>query len=136
MTSTLLCLAILTAHPLPDAIRGCTLAPHAVDANPSDPALLLAIAHVETRWQTGLVGAAGERGPWQVLPQFTGLSPETVAVPSTCAREASRMLSRWLRRSGGNVRRALGAYNCGTVGLSGACDGYARRVLRVAMGML
>ena len=138
MTALLLCLAMASTHPLPVALRGCTLAPAAVKAGECygvDPALLLAIAWVESRWKPGLVSSAGACSYWQTLPRYSNATCAALNDPWVSADAAAYIFTRWLRR-GGTVRKALQGYVCGGRGLSGACGvGYAARVLRIQEGL-
>ncbi len=139
MTALWLCALAIAHYPPASAVRACRLAPHAVEAGEAhgiDPALLLSIGWVETRWKPWLVGSVGEHGALQVRPEYAGLTGDELAQPGVGVWAGAGALSRWRKRAGGRVSVALAAYNCGNRGLTGACGGeYARRVL-AALGRL
>lgn len=95
----------------------------AADAWDLDPALLLAVAFVESGLRPGLEGAAGERGLWQLHPRGAGKralrmchpgAPQTYCDAFVAAQELHRGLE-----ACGSVRGALRYYNTGHCGEPG-----------------
>lgn len=85
------------------------------------PDLALGISYVESRNRCGLVGAAGERGPMQILPKTAkGLGFHDIQNASceTQVEAAMVYLKRCLDRAGGNHKRAAACYNAGPKALS------------------
>lgn len=104
-----------------------------------DPALIRAIIHVESRGSSTAVSYAGAVGLMQVMPRSfrrwcsrrDPLCSALLLYAPLNVSEGCRVLGRWKRRSRGNLRRALQAYNCGNRGLRDLCGvGYANNVLR------
>lgn len=138
MTTLLLCMALLGDAALDSntALRGCGYAARLDQVSaiyPVPARVFIAQGFIESGWKARLVGAKGERGPWQVLPQYSSLTPAQLAVPVPGMFEGARHLAFRLKQSRGNIRRALAAYNGGPIGLrAGACrkcDDYADKVL-------
>lgn len=92
---------------------------------PADPALVLAIVGVESSWRPWAVGAAGEVGLCQVRPDMHGASASELVDPAVNIRVAARLLHHCLKRSKGDVSRAIARYN----GSGDAAEQYASRVL-------
>lgn len=120
-----LCAAALSTHGTA-GVRACALAPETVaaaEAHDVPGEVLQSIAFRETRFKPWLVGAAGERSAWQVLPRYCRGACD--------ADDAARMLARWLKRSRGDMRRALAGFNAGQCGIEGRCgNAYAQAVLQ------
>lgn len=92
-------------------------------------AIVYAIEQVESggRWW---VQNGGCVGVMQVNPRWSVLTRAQLLDPNANRAEGERLLKVWLKQSGGNLRRALAAYNCGNNGLKGKCGGgYAAHVL-------
>lgn len=73
-------------------------------------------------------------GVWQVDHHYashvTRRHPHLLFLPAIGRAEGRRMMHYWLRKSRGDMRRALAAYQCGYGGLSGKCgQAYASTVL-------
>ena len=99
---------------------------------PALAAVAIAIESVESggRWW---VENGGCVGVMQVNPRWSIHSRAALFDPNVNRQEGRRILDYWLKRSRGNLQKALAAYNCGNAGLRGECGhGYARRVLRLA----
>jgi cell wall-associated NlpC family hydrolase len=78
-----------------------------------DPALLSAVAKVESGYRPDAVSPAGARGLMQLMPgtaRSLGVDPD---VPSQAVDGAARLLSDHLRTFNGRVDLALAAYNAG-----------------------
>lgn len=96
------------------------------------PAIVYAVEQVESggRWWVELGGCVGVM---QINPRWSKHTRAELFNPDLNRAEGERILKVWLKRSGGNWRRALAAYNCGNEGLRGKCGGgYAATVLRLA----
>lgn len=77
------------------------------------PALLEAVVWQESRWNTGAVSPAGARGLAQLMPgtaRDLGVNP---ANPDANLEGGARYLRMQLDAFGGNVEKALAAYNAG-----------------------
>ena len=77
------------------------------------PALLEAVVWQESRWRTDAVSPAGARGLAQLMPgtaRDLGVDPGD---PSANLEGGARYLRQQLDRFGGDVERALAAYNAG-----------------------
>jgi soluble lytic murein transglycosylase-like protein len=77
------------------------------------PALLAAVAKVESNYNPGAVSPAGARGLMQIMPgtaRGLGVNPLD---PSQAVDGAARLLAKNLRTFGGSVQLALAAYNAG-----------------------
>lgn len=92
---------------------------------PVDPALLLAIAGVESSWRPWAVGGKGEVGLCQVRPDIHGASATQLADAGVNIRVAARVLRHCLKRSGGDMAGAVARYN----GRGEAAVEYSARVL-------
>ena len=105
-----------------------------------DPRLIQAIVRVESRgYARAISKSAGAVGLMQVMPRSfrrwckhkDPLCSALLLYPPLNMSEGCRILWRWKRRSKGNLRRALQAYNCGNRGLRDECGvRYANNVLR------
>jgi len=105
-----------------------------------DPRLIKSIIQVESRGYARAVSrSAGAVGLMQVMPKSfrrfckhrDPVCSALLLYPQLNRAEGCRILWRWKRRSRGNLRRALQAYNCGNRGLRDECGvGYANNVLR------
>ena len=130
------------------AARGAAFAPQiaaAAERNGLDPRLLAAVAAQETGGPgsnagRNVVGDSGHgRGLFQIDDRWHTFARTPAAMnPAANADYAAGMLASALKRYGGNVRRALSAYNTGspdaagtpTVWQDGRRLGYADSVLR------
>lgn len=77
------------------------------------PALLEAVVWQESRWNTGAVSHAGARGLAQLMPgtaRAMGVNPHD---PNANLEGGARYLRMQLDTFGGNVEKALAAYNAG-----------------------
>lgn len=77
------------------------------------PALLEAVVWQESRWKTGLVSTAGARGLTQLMPgtaRQMGVDPDD---PGANLEGGARYLRMLLDAFGGDVEKALAAYNAG-----------------------
>jgi hypothetical protein len=99
------------------------------------PALLDAVAKVETGCNSGKVGKRGERSAWQILPTGSaarGAKKRNLAKPAVGACLAARHLRRLLDLCDGSEVAALGIYQ----GARRKCDDrptvYATKVLLIA----
>lgn len=96
-----------------------------------DPAWVLAIIAQESQGFPYLEGPDGENsvGLMQVIARSWTGTHEQLKRPALNIYVGMRMLSSILEQTKGNLRRALGAYNCGFVGLDaelcGRYGGYA-----------
>jgi soluble lytic murein transglycosylase-like protein len=110
-----------------------------------DPGLLAAVAAQETGGPganagRNIVGDGGHgHGIFQIDDRFHGFARTAAAMdPQANADYAARMLAGLLKQYGGDVRKALSAYNAGspnargteTAWQDGRCLGYADSVLR------
>jgi soluble lytic murein transglycosylase-like protein len=93
---------------------------------PLDPALLLAIAGVESSWRPWALGSKGEVGLCQVRPDIHGASATALADPAVNLRVAAKVLRHCFKRAGGDLAAAIARYN----GRGEAADEYAARVLK------
>jgi len=92
---------------------------------PVDPALLLAIAGIESSWRPWAVGTKGEVGLCQVRPDIHGATATELADPAINVRVAAKLLRACLRRAQGDIAGAVARYN----GRGEAAEAYAKRVL-------
>ncbi|MDD2582273.1 MAG: lytic transglycosylase domain-containing protein [Desulfuromonadaceae bacterium] len=90
--------------------------------------LLISIAIEESRGDPVAVGAAGERGAWQVIASNWGSVPKDLHGQ---ASQAERIISALLDRCNGNKIKALAWYNGGTTP-PGKSYRYAKRILKRA----
>lgn len=77
------------------------------------PALLEAVVWQESRWRAGAISPVGARGLAQLMPgtaRDLGVNPDD---PSANLEGGARYLRQQLDRFGGDVERALAAYNAG-----------------------
>lgn len=77
------------------------------------PMLLEALVWQESRWRTGAVSPVGARGLAQLMPgtaRQLGVNPDD---PHANLEGGARYLREQLDRFGGNVEKALAAYNAG-----------------------
>lgn len=91
---------------------------------PEDPALLVALAGVESTMQPFAIGQRGEIGLTQVRAEMHGVDPTTLIDPRASLAVCARILREGVKRAGGNVTRGLTAYN----GRGPAAEAYAARV--------
>ncbi|NJN46442.1 MAG: lytic transglycosylase domain-containing protein [Candidatus Competibacteraceae bacterium] len=97
------------------------------------PELILAIIAVESTFRARAVGPKGSRGLMQVLPRAHPRKIREIGGahalfdPNKNIRTGARILSDYLRKSGGNLRNGLLRYN----GSYGTRSRYADKVLRV-----
>ncbi|MEE4379085.1 MAG: lytic transglycosylase domain-containing protein [Candidatus Competibacteraceae bacterium] len=97
------------------------------------PELILAIIAVESTFRAQAVGPKGSRGLMQVLPRAHPRKVRAIGGvkalfdPNKNIRTGSKILSDYLRKSGGNLRKGLLRYN----GSYGTRSRYADKVLRV-----
>lgn len=136
---------IAAEYPGVDAALGGHLAGLIVRAAASeglDPWLIYSVIKVESNFEPGSRGSAGERGLMQILPA-TGRSlwrqrnwehfdEALLEHPAVNIELGSFYLATLMRANGGDPGRALTSYNTGRT--AGAPNGYARRVLRVYGG--
>ena len=79
-----------------------------------DPALVLAVASVESSFKPKAVSPKGALGLMQLMPATaTSLGVEDAFDPETNLEGGSRYLAELLTLYGGDLRRALAAYNAG-----------------------
>jgi len=79
-----------------------------------DPALVLAVASVESGFQPKAVSPKGALGLMQLMPATaTSLGVEDAFDPEVNLEGGSRYLAELLTLYGGDLRRALAAYNAG-----------------------
>lgn len=90
--------------------------------------LLISIAIEESRGDPVAVGAAGERGAWQVIASNWGSVPKDLHGQ---ASQAEKIISVLLDRCNGNKIKALAWYNGGTAP-PGKSYRYAKRILKRA----
>ena len=90
--------------------------------------LLISIAIEESRGDPVAVGAAGERGAWQVIASNWGSVPKDLHGQ---ASQAEKIISVLLERCNGNKIKALAWYNGGTTP-PGKSYRYAKRILKRA----
>ncbi len=84
--------------------------------NGIDPLLLLAIAWVESGFNSGLESSAGARGIMQLIPSTAAALGCRDTADVTCSAEAAAVyVGRLLRRYNGDLVYALCAYNAGHV---------------------
>lgn len=77
------------------------------------PALIEAVVWQESRWRSGAVSPVGARGLTQLMPgtaQSMGVNPDD---PMANLEGGARYLREQLDRFGGDVEKALAAYNAG-----------------------
>jgi soluble lytic murein transglycosylase-like protein len=130
----MLLLAILTALPAPACPKLARHIHREAAEHHVRPALLDAVAKVETRCNSRAVGKHGERSAWQILPTGSAARGEKRGLwrPAKGAHLAAAHLERLLKLCDGNEVAALGLYQ----GARKKCDGrptrYAGKVLAVA----
>ncbi|MBI5496253.1 MAG: lytic transglycosylase domain-containing protein [Deltaproteobacteria bacterium] len=89
-------------------------------AHELDPALLMAVMRVESRFRPGAISHRGARGLMQVKPSTAGeLTNGTVTAkalhdPETNVRLGATLLKRFIRTHRGNLAEGLAAYNMGS----------------------
>ncbi|MHB8122345.1 MAG: lytic transglycosylase domain-containing protein [Desulfuromonadaceae bacterium] len=88
--------------------------------------LLICVAIEESRGDPVAVGAAGEKGAWQVKASDWGAVPKDLHGQ---AGQAERIISSLLVRCNGNKKKALARYNGGTIP-PGKSYHYAERILK------
>ncbi|MBB4087522.1 soluble lytic murein transglycosylase-like protein [Sphingomonas carotinifaciens] len=101
----------VSARPVPAAFAG-TIARVSADQDIS-PALLEALIWRESRWRPTAVSPVGARGLTQLMPgtaRALGVDPRD---PVAAIEGGARYLRQQLDRFGGDVERALAAYNAG-----------------------
>lgn len=99
---------------------------------PAIEVVAVAVEQVESggRWW---VENGGCVGVMQVNPRWSIYRRAALFDPNVNRQEGRRILDYWLKRSRGDLQKALAAYNCGNAGLRDKCgQGYAQRVLRLA----
>lgn len=115
-----------------------------------DPALLIAMAYVESRFEPAatsrveggrrVTGESSAVGPVGKGPRFCGVLqaqaghdwPRCLELRGVFAGygAGAAELRAWLRMAGGDMRTALNGHGCGVVALDGnGCNGYGDRVL-------
>lgn len=104
-----------------------------------DPALVLAVVHVESGFRPDAVSPKGARGLMQLMPgTATRLGVEDSFDPEQNLDGGTRHLGDLIARYGGDVKRALAAYNAGEGAVErhrgvppyGETRSYVRNVLR------
>jgi len=104
-----------------------------------DPALVLAVVHVESGFRPDAVSPKGARGLMQLMPgTATRLGVEDSFDPEQNLDGGTRHLGDLIARYGGDVKRALAAYNAGEGAVErhrgvppyGETRAYVRSVLR------
>lgn len=98
----------------------------------------LRVARVESGVKCGRIGAAGERGPLQILPRSAaGLGYRNIRSAGCAAQTSAGMkhLAHCYRAAGGNQFRAAACHNAGPGSLKWkrlpkSVQGYARKVTR------
>lgn len=130
-----------------------TTAINATNGTDLHPALLLAQAYYESRYvpesTSRLVDGKRQTGRWRSRqePQgwsgvlYCGVTQTAATTWRRCLelrddhevafRTQVRELTNWLKHTGGDLTKALGGYGCGNAGLTGPCNGYPQRVLRL-----
>jgi len=100
----------------------------AAHATQLEPALVLAVAAVESAFDANAVSHKGARGLMQLMPataaRYGITEPQALMHPQTNAHAGSRYLADLLRLFDGNTELALAAYNAG----EGAVLRYGRRI--------
>ena len=138
---------------LPHAKTTAQLAAIAIEAagDDLDPHVLLAQQYIESRFDptstSRLIDGTRRTGPWtsRRAPSrwsgnlYCGIAQNQASTWAACLalREAkvamaaqTHELRAWLRRTRGDLPRALAGYGCGNHGATtGRCNGYPRRVL-------
>lgn len=106
---------------------------YGVDAN-----LIAAVMFVESHGRPEAISEMGAVGPMQIMP-FAWRPVEQLSDPHFNIEYGTRILADVLEQTRGEVRRALGAYNCGFPALDaghcgrGAGYDFATRVLDVRL---
>jgi hypothetical protein len=104
-----------------------------------DPALVMAVVHVESGFRPDAVSPKGARGLMQLMPgTATRLGVEDSFDPEQNLDGGTRHLGDLIARYGGDVKRALAAYNAGEGAVErhrgvppyGETRAYVRSVLR------
>ena len=155
MLSEILCAAVI-AIGMPNADRACEYMDLVVEVSQQrdiQPEALVALIHVESRWNPNAISRANACGLTQVIPKWTGgratgkvkYTCEQLLVPETSIRAGGQIFSWWLHSYGrcreGRCRRSH--YTIGLCGYNAGfrCRGdtpnqtgmrYARAVLRKA----
>lgn len=116
MSPFLLCLALLAEPTTIDKIdqRGCNLAELLVSVaqeHELHPALLVAVAKIETGIRPGLVSPGGHCGLLQTHPDFAKTSCKALHRPRVGARAGARLLEAFARRCRGDLRCTLRRYS-------------------------
>ena len=108
----------------------------AADAAGLPRELVWAQAYVESRYDPNAVSGVGAMGLLQLMPSVAdGLGVEDPFDPRENAMAGAQMLARLIRKYGGDVRKALAAYNWGTGNVDrhaswpGSVHAYADNVL-------
>jgi len=99
---------------------------------PEDPALLVALACVESSLQPFSIGGHGELGLTQVQPELHGFAPVLLIDPRGSLAAGAHVLRACIQRAGGDVKRGLSLYN----GTGEAAQLYSARVIRERLGLV
>jgi soluble lytic murein transglycosylase-like protein len=86
----------------------------AATASKLPPELVLAVIEVESHFDRFAVSKAGAQGYMQVMPfwrEEIGRPDDNLTDPETNLRYGCHILQFYIDREGGNLRRALAAYN-------------------------
>ena len=144
----LLCSAYV-ALALPNADVACyhmdTVVESAEEYN-IDPAVMVSLIFVESRWKASAVSRDGACGLTQVLPRYSGgtrnrfgekLTCKQLQNPVTSIQRGTRILNYHLRRYRKSYKRSLCAYNaggsrCRRDSRQNKGHRYARKVLRLS----
>jgi len=119
MIPEILCAAVMSLG-FPRAEVACkhmeTIVEHA-EKNDLNPALVVALIRVESRFKATAVSRANACGLMQVLPKYTKkpkLSCDDLKDPKTNIRVGTKKLKFWIYRYGkGRIRTGLCGYNAG-----------------------
>ena len=105
-----------------------------------DPELLMAVAHAESKFNTGSVGRSGAVGMMQVMPATGaryGLTGEDLMDPRTAINFGAMYISERIAAYEGDWTLGLSAYNQGSrkVNRGAYSDVYAGKVLAIYDGI-
>ena len=100
-----------TAAPVPERWRG--LVAHLAETYDLSPAIIEALVWQESRWNPRAVSPVGARGLAQLMPATARALGADANDPAANIEAGTRYLRALLDGFGGNVEKALAAYNAG-----------------------
>jgi soluble lytic murein transglycosylase-like protein len=139
MIAEILCAAVV-AISFPRADIACAHIPTVIEASEKyelDPALVVSLIRVESRWKATAVSRSKACGLTQVLAKYSDYSCEQLKDPKTSIFEGARKLRFWIYKYGkGRIKTGLCGYNAGfrCKGKNKNATGvrYAKKVIKYA----